>query len=112
MKWIVSVPIGNTELQKNFVCHSKEDVEKILEQFEGAEITVEPESEAPRKNYRLIYRQKFMGKIIQDVTLKFDKTVDEMEEAVKALYSDPCVFKVWYEEMGAEKCEKPYWGKH
>lgn len=52
-----------------------------------------------RKNYRLIYKQRFMGKVLQEVIVKYDKTVAEMEEAVNALYSDPCVFQVWYEEM-------------
>lgn len=52
-----------------------------------------------RKNYRLIYKQRFMRKVLQDVIVKYDKTVAEMEEAVNALYSDPCVFQVWYEEM-------------
>lgn len=52
-----------------------------------------------KKNYRLIYSQKFMGKILRDVIMKYDKTVAEMEESVNALYSDPCVFQVWYEEV-------------
>lgn len=52
-----------------------------------------------KKNYRLIYKQRFMGNVLQDVIVKYDKTVAEMEEAVNALYSDPHVFQVWYEEM-------------
>lgn len=52
-----------------------------------------------RKNYRLIYKQEFMGKILQDSVMKYGKTVAEMEQAVTALYSDPCVFQVWYEEV-------------
>lgn len=52
-----------------------------------------------KKNYRLIYKQEFMGKILQDSVMKYDKTVAEMEQAVTALYSDPCVFQVWYEEV-------------
>ena len=52
-----------------------------------------------RKDYRLIYSQKFMGKVLRDVILKYDKTVAEMEEAVNALYSDPHVFEAWYEEV-------------
>lgn len=52
-----------------------------------------------RKNYRLIYKQDFNGKVLQDVIKKYNKTVAEMEAAVDALYSDPCVFSVWYEEV-------------
>lgn len=52
-----------------------------------------------KKNYRLIYSQKFMGKVLRDVIMKYDKTVAEMEEAVNALYSDPHVFEAWYEEV-------------
>ena len=52
-----------------------------------------------KKNYRLIYKQNFMGQVLQDVIMKYDKTVAEMEQAVNALYSDPCVFQVWYEEV-------------
>lgn len=52
-----------------------------------------------RKDYRLVYSQKFMGKVLRDVILKYDKTVAEMEEAVNALYSDPHVFEAWYEEV-------------
>lgn len=52
-----------------------------------------------KKNYRLIYSQEFMGKILRDVIMKYDKTVAEMEEAVNALYSDPCVFEARYEEV-------------
>ncbi|WP_202621243.1 hypothetical protein [Enterococcus sp. JM9B] len=52
-----------------------------------------------KKNYRLIYKQRYMGKVLQDVIMKYDKTVAEMEQAVNDLYSDPCVFEVWYEEV-------------
>lgn len=52
-----------------------------------------------KKNYRLISKQNFMGQVLQDVIMKYDKTVAEMEQAVNALYSDPCVFQVWYEEV-------------
>lgn len=52
-----------------------------------------------RKNYRLIYKQEFNGKILQDVVKKYNKTVAEMESALDALYSDPHVFSVWYEEV-------------
>lgn len=48
-----------------------------------------------RKNYRLIFKQRFMGQVLQDVIMKYGKTVAEME----ALYSDPHVFQVWYEEV-------------
>ena len=56
-----------------------------------------------RKNYRLIYKQEFNGKVLQDVIKKYDKTVAEMEAAVDALYSDPHVFSVWYEEVKADE---------
>lgn len=52
-----------------------------------------------KKNYRLIYSQKFMGKVLRDVIMKYGKTVAEMEQAVNAVYSDPCVFEAWYEEV-------------
>ena len=52
-----------------------------------------------RKNYRLIFKQRFMGQVLQDVIMKYDKTVAEMEQSVNALYSDPHVFQVWYEEV-------------
>ncbi len=55
-----------------------------------------------KKNYRLIYKQKFMGQVLQDAVMKYDKTVAEMEQAVNALYSDPCVFQVWYEEVQSD----------
>lgn len=55
-----------------------------------------------KKNYRLIYSQKFMGKILRDVIIKYGKTVAEMKESVNALYSDPCVFEAWYEEIKDE----------
>jgi len=52
-----------------------------------------------KKNYRLIYKQDFNGQVLQDVIKKYNKTVAEMEAAVDALYSDPHVFSVWYEEV-------------
>lgn len=52
-----------------------------------------------RKNYRLIYKQRFFGKELQDTIMKYNKTIAEMEESVNALYSDPHVFSVRYEEV-------------
>lgn len=52
-----------------------------------------------RKNYRLIYKQRFMGEELQDTIMKYNKTIAEMEEAVNALYSDPHVFSARYEEV-------------
>ncbi|MEO1772516.1 hypothetical protein [Candidatus Enterococcus ferrettii] len=52
-----------------------------------------------KKDYRLIYKQRFMGREMQDTITKYSKTVAEMEEAVNALYSDPLVFSVRYEEI-------------
>lgn len=52
-----------------------------------------------RKNYRLIYKQRFMGEELQDTIMKYNKTIAEMEEAVNALYSDPHVFSVRFEEI-------------
>lgn len=52
-----------------------------------------------KKNYRLIYKQDFNGQVLQDVIKKYNKTVAEMEATVDALYSDPHVLSVWYEEV-------------
>lgn len=51
------------------------------------------------KNYRLIYKQRFMGEELQDTIMKYDKTIAEMEQSVNDLYSDPHVFSVRYEEV-------------
>lgn len=52
-----------------------------------------------RKNYRLIYKQCFMGEELQDTIMKYNKTIAEMEQSVNDLYSDPHVFSVRYEEV-------------
>ena len=55
-----------------------------------------------RKNYRLIYKQCFMGEELQDTIMKYNKTIAEMEQSVNDLYSDPHVFSVRYEEVQNE----------
>lgn len=52
-----------------------------------------------RKNYRLIYKQYFMGEELQDTIMECNKTIAEMEQSVNDLYSDPNVFSVRYEEV-------------
>lgn len=52
-----------------------------------------------RKNYRLIYKQCFMGEELQDTIMEYNKTIAEMEQSVNDLYSDPHVFSVRYEEV-------------
>lgn len=52
-----------------------------------------------RKDYRIIYKQKFMGKELQDSYVKYNATVAEMEQAISDLYSDPCVYSARYESL-------------
>lgn len=52
-----------------------------------------------RKNYRIIYKQKFNGEILQDSYMKYNATIYEMEQAINNLYSDPHVFSARYEEV-------------
>jgi len=51
------------------------------------------------KRYRIIYKQKFMGKILQDSYIKTVTNNWELQSAISALYEDPHVFEVTYEEV-------------
>lgn len=51
------------------------------------------------KSYRFIHKQKFMGKVLQDSFIKTVRSEKEIQETVSALYSDPHVFQVTYEEI-------------
>ena len=52
-----------------------------------------------RKDYRVIYKQEFSGKDLQDSYIKRNATIGEMEQAIDALYSDPHVYSAHYEEL-------------
>ncbi|MCR6096903.1 hypothetical protein HXA31_20300 [Salipaludibacillus agaradhaerens] len=51
------------------------------------------------KRYRIIYKQKFMGKVIQDSYVRSINNKQELHNAINALYEDPHVFSVDYEEL-------------
>lgn len=55
------------------------------------------------KRYRFIHKQKFMGKILQGSFIKTIRNEHEIEETVRALYSDPHVFYVIYEALEGEE---------
>lgn len=61
--------------------------------FNVKEITME------RKDYCITYTQRFMGQYLDDTIIKRNKTVAEMEEAVRALYTDTHVLGVYYAEI-------------
>ena len=50
------------------------------------------------RHYKIRFRQKFMGEILED---SYDKwcTPEELAEAISALYEDPHVFSVGYVEI-------------
>lgn len=50
--------------------------------------------------YRFIHKQKFMGKVLQDSFVKTVQGEREVQETVRAIYSDPHVFSVTYEKVG------------
>ena len=51
------------------------------------------------KTYRITYKQKFMGKVIQDSYIRTVRNEFELEQTVDALYEDSHVFSVTYEEV-------------
>lgn len=51
------------------------------------------------RRYRIIYKQKFMGKILQDSYIRTVENEHELQHAISALYEDPHVFSVTYEEL-------------
>lgn len=55
-----------------------------------------------RKNYKVTFKQRFMGEVIEDSYVKYQQTVEEMDRAIDALCSDPHVFRCWYEELEEE----------
>ena len=54
------------------------------------------------KKYRFIHKQKFMGKTLQDSFVQTVSDDRQIQEIVRALYSDPHVFSVTYEEVKEE----------
>lgn len=52
------------------------------------------------KRYRITYKQKFNGKILTDSYIKTVRNRGELIQAEQALYSDPHVFSVEWEEIG------------
>ena len=51
------------------------------------------------KRYRIFYKQKFNGELIEDSYVKTVANYRELVAAETALYSDPHVFSVWWEEI-------------
>lgn len=44
--------------------------------------------------YRITYKQKFSGKVLEDSYIKRVRSHEEIDMAIEALYDDPCVFAV------------------
>lgn len=55
------------------------------------------------KRYRIIYKQKFNGEILQDSYIRTVRNGHELQQAVSALYEDPHVFSVTYEALEDSK---------
>ena len=51
------------------------------------------------KRYRIIYKQKFNGKILQNSYIRSVANESELQQAVSALYDDLHVFSVTYETL-------------
>lgn len=51
------------------------------------------------KRYRIIYKQKFNGEILQGSYIRSVANESELQQAVSALYEDPYVFSVTYEAL-------------
>lgn len=54
------------------------------------------------RQYRITYKQKFMGKILQESYVKSVSTERELQNAIDTLYEDPHVYSVDYEELEGE----------
>ena len=55
------------------------------------------------KTYRITYKQKFMGEVLQDSYIRTVRNEHELMQAIDALYEDSHVFSVTYEAL--EKSE-------
>ena len=44
--------------------------------------------------YRITYKQRFAGKVLEDSYIKRVRSYEEIDMAIEALYDDPCVFGV------------------
>lgn len=51
------------------------------------------------KQYRITYKQDFMGKTLEDSYVRCVKNEYELDNIIDALYEDPYVFSVDYEEL-------------
>ncbi|WP_170289297.1 hypothetical protein [Metabacillus lacus] len=51
------------------------------------------------KRYRITYKQEFMGEILQNSYTRTVSNSVELQDAINALYDDPHVFHVDYEEL-------------
>lgn len=52
-----------------------------------------------RKDYVLTFYQVFMGQVLTDSYIKHNQTIEEMEQAVWAVKTDPNVTECYYEEI-------------
>ena len=55
------------------------------------------------KRYRIIYKQEFMGKVLQNSYIRTIENEHELQRAISALYEDPHVFSVIYEALEEEE---------
>lgn len=51
------------------------------------------------KRYKITYEQEFMGKILEYSYIRSINNEDEIHNVIEALYEDPHVFSVDYEEL-------------
>jgi len=49
------------------------------------------------KRYRITYKQRFMGEVLQDSYVRTVANKHELQQAISNLYNDPHVFSVDYE---------------
>lgn len=56
------------------------------------------------KQYRITYKQKFSGEILEDSYIRTVKNEKELKKIENSLYEDPHVFSVEYEELGVTNC--------
>lgn len=51
------------------------------------------------KRYKITYKQRFMGEVLTDSYIKYVNNYGELIQAEQALYEDPHVFSVEWEEL-------------
>lgn len=81
---------------------TEDEIRRLDPRLMALALPVGEERMMDRKNYRVIYKQKYMGQVLQDSYIKYSATMAEMEQAITNLYSDPCVFSAWHEEQEEE----------